>query len=175
MVGLINCSLTLQAVTHTPCKKEMVSRMQSYVYYCYFCMAHNKIFGIEILLHQFGTQISGHYLLYILYYKDCFLDVMHCEKGYGYIFQSLFISVVASSITVKKVWVTSTIFWSTQLHSGVSVTHNVQRNTCIVKNLLSFSSLLISIYGEVSCSFASASEGVCWLHSYGRNVRNVAK
>ena len=32
MVGLINCSLNLQAVTHTPCKKEMVSRMQSYVY-----------------------------------------------------------------------------------------------------------------------------------------------
>ena len=32
MVGLINCSLALQAVTHTPCRKEMVSRMQSYVY-----------------------------------------------------------------------------------------------------------------------------------------------
>ena len=62
-------------------------------------LAHNKIFGIEILLHQFGTQISGHD---ILYYKDCFLDVMHCEKCYGYMFQSLFISVVASSITVKK-------------------------------------------------------------------------
>ena len=28
-------------------------------------LAHNKIFGIEILLHQFGTQISGHYLLHI--------------------------------------------------------------------------------------------------------------
>ena len=48
-------------------------------------LVHNKIFGIEILLHQFGTQISGHYLLDILYYKDCFLDIMHCEKGYGYI------------------------------------------------------------------------------------------